>query len=167
MEGFGMMEDSTNEIYMLCRMSENGLRIYGSYTDRRILIQAYELLTRERQNVFIYRFQMNEFPVKNLTSLEECTVDIREVRSNVKVSEFYGCKVFCDLDFKEGAFFDFTYDDDRNVYHERVNLENDVMEGDFDCYCLPVLEEWYNENKPVLMKMWQKKALEDIPEWEE
>lgn len=161
------MEGSTNEIYMLCRMSENKLKISGLYTDRRILIQAYELLAREKQNMFIYRFQMNEFPAKKLTALEECMVDIREVRRNVKVSEFYGCEVFCDLEFEEGAFFYFRYTDDKSVYHERINIENDEMEGDFDCYCLPVLEAWYHENKAVLMKMWQKKALEDIPEWEE
>lgn len=162
-----MREDSKNEIYILCLMSEKGLRIYGLYTDRRILIQVYEFLAQERQNVLIYRFQVNKILSKKLTELDECRIDIREVRRNVKVSEFYGCEVFCDLDFEDGAFFYFRYDDDKSVYHERINIENDVMEGDFNRYIILVLEEWYRENKAILLKIWQNKKLEDIPEWEE
>lgn len=161
------MENLANESYMLCIMDSDKQKIYGSYTERRFLIQAYDSLMLDEKNVLIYRFQVNEFPPKELKALEEYRIDLGKVRSNVKVAEFYGCEVFCDLDFKAGAFFNFKYDDDRNVYYERVNIETDVMEGDFNRYLLPVLKSWYKENKAVLLKIWKNKRLEEIPNWEE
>lgn len=143
--------------------------IMGVYTDERKLLNTYQLLVTEdgrclkekfSEMPVIYRIplnqflgqqedcnQMNEIPYFYSNLEPEYRITIDEITRHIKIAEFYGCTVYCNLDFSEGPYIDIEYagggeNDSRYI---RIDIEKDSMIGDFG-YLRNVIEEWYQDN---------------------
>ena len=163
------------------------LSIMGIYTDTRMLIEAYDKLVNEdarctEENNLelpqIYKIPLNRFlgekvewakiDGKSYFYEEENieTVSIEETRSCVKIAEFYGINVYCDLDFVKGAYIDLEYTggEEGDYCWIQMSIE-DGSHNATNRYLRATLKEWYEDNKKYLMEIYQTRKIVDIPEW--
>ena len=80
-----------------------------------------------------------------------------------KIAEFCDVEVFVDSDFEGEPFVELNYIDD-NV-RGKISLNDGLVCGQFSKYVYPVIKAWYEDNKNLLIEMWEKKQLLSIPEW--
>lgn len=158
------------------------LNIMGIYTDKRMLIEAYDKLINEDvrcsrlkypETPDIYKMALNKFLGEDdgdgffwvEDNIEIVSID--EIRSHVRIASFYGINVYCDLDFKKGAYVDLEYvgGGDENYCWIKMNIEDGSFEVTYN-YLQAVLKSWYEDNKKYLMEIYQTRKIVDIPEWE-
>lgn len=164
------------------------LNIMGIYTDKKMLIKAYDKLIKEdvrcRELKYpempeIYKIPLNKFlgEVLEWTKIEDKhffsgenieSVSIDEIRTHIRIASFCGVNVYCDLAFAKGAYIDLEYvgGGEEDYCWIRMNIED----GSFDTtykYLQSTLKCWYEENKSYLMGIYQTRKIVDIPKWED
>ena len=163
------------------------LNIMGIYTDTKMLIGAYDKLVNEdtrcakennSERPLIYKIPLNHFLGEKVEweslggkfyfyeeeNIE--TVTIEEIRAHVKITEFCGINVFCDLTFSKGAYVDLEYTGGREEDYCWIQMS--IEDGSHNASCRYIqftLKEWYEDNKKYLMEIYQTRKLVDIPEW--
>uniref|UniRef100_UPI0040567814 hypothetical protein n=1 Tax=Acetatifactor sp. TaxID=1872090 RepID=UPI0040567814 len=100
---------------------------------------------------------------KNITTGNK----VDEECNRIKIAEFYGFEIYCDLKFLDGPFYYVEYHGGDEPYCGRIDIELGEISGNFDKYVKSVLEAWYDDNKDILLEIWETKSLLEIPEWEE
>lgn len=184
-------EISVNEVYLLCMMFGNETQILGIFTKEQTLLEAYERLINEDgqcldtyaggrkqipQKPLIYQIPMNKFLGKKeqwcseneyifLENIEDCLSDVEKIRR--KIAIFYGFEVYCDFDDKSKAHFLISYDGEQESYQGEIDMEQEKIKGKFPKCMQPVLQEWYQDNKERLYKIWKTGKAERLPDWEE
>lgn len=182
-----------NEVYILCMMFGNETEIFGIYSDKQELIKAYDKIAMEDSRCLgsltlrykmkpelpiLYKIPMNCFMGRKeewgseqtfifLDWIQEYEVDIREVRQRVPIAEFYDTIVYCDIDFENGPLYEVEYEMDNNCYHGIIDLDKGFQEDNFDKYVRNVMRAWYEDNKHLLLQIYEKRVLIEIPNWEE
>lgn len=163
------------------------LNIMGIYADTRKLIEAYDKLVNEDARCaeennpelpLIYKIPLNRFLGEKVEwgrlggkfyFYEEeniVIVTIEEIRSHVKIAEFYGTNVFCDLTFSKGAYVDLEYVGGGEEDYSWIQMSiEDGSHNASNRYIQSTLKEWYEDNKKYLMEIYQTRKLVDIPEW--
>lgn len=155
------------------------LEILGVYTDKRKLVEAYNRLVLENEKCLkdkrflrtpiIYALPLNKFIGRKddlpwyCSVIEEYEVTIEEVVSHVKIAEFYGVEVYCDLNFTNGPFFDFYYYDEVEYPYAQLNIERRNFVGPLSEK--KVVKEWIADNESLLIEIWKHKMFVDIPDW--
>ena len=128
-------------------------------TEERELIELFnDMDWLEREHLLEYARKAKE---KNLLS---GYIDRTERKSMVKIAEFCDIEVFMDSEFEGEPAVDINYLDD-NIQGS-LDLGEGTVRGGFSKYVLPVIEAWYKEHKPQLIRMWNNKKVEMIPAWE-
>ena len=84
--------------------------------------------------------------------------------SMVKITEFCNIEIFIDSDFEGDPSLVVNYLDDD--VEGTIDICSGEIVGDFSKYVCPVIEEWLKDNKEQLLRMWNNKMIERIPEWE-
>lgn len=163
------------------------LNIMGIYTDKRMLIEAYEKLIREDERCVnskyqvtpqIYKLPINKFLGEKLEWVKNDEkssfyserniepVSIEEIRSHVKITSFCGLNVYCDLDFSYGDYIDLEYvgGGEGDYCWIRMSIEDGSFNVDKE-YLQATLESWYQDNKSYLMEIYQTRRIVVIPEW--
>ncbi len=91
-------------------------------------------------------------------------IDKTERNSMVKIAEFCDIEIYMDSEFEGVPSVDINYLDD-NIQGS-LDLDKGIVRGGFSKYVIPVIDAWYKENKPQLIRMWNNKKVEIIPAWE-
>lgn len=163
--------------------------ICGVYTSKLKLIEDYRRImtgnvrchpfSDDPREPVIYRFHANEFIGEmpewndNKLFMEETEISIQEVQEKVEIYNDGGFQVFCNFNFEGDHKIQVRYiggmEDD--ITDADVFLDMDTIEGEFSNeyvhYILPLLKEWYNDNKEILRQIWETKQYIPIPDWME
>ena len=82
-----------------------------------------------------------------------------------KIAEFYDFEIYMDNSFNGEPKVTVNYIDEDVIGN--IDIETGKVEGGFSKYVLPVLIEWYDEHRDLLLKMWNSHSIEILPAWGE
>ncbi len=80
-------------------------------------------------------------------------------------------QVFCNFNFEGNPKIQARYigGSEEDITDADIFLDKDTIEEEFSedyvSYILPLLKEWYYDNKEILRKIWRTKCCIHIPDW--
>lgn len=185
-----METERGKEIYVLGLWECFGEKsICGVYTSKLKLMEGYRrimdgkvrfhLFSDSHRKPVIYRFYANEFigelPKWNDGKLfmdeTEYEISIQEVQEKVEIYNDGGFQVFFNFNFEGNPKIQVRYigGSKEEITDADIFLDTDTIEGEFSDdyvrYIMPLLKEWYNENKEILRQIWRTKSYITIPNW--
>lgn len=164
--------------------------ICGVYTDKLHLLEGYQRIMEGNvrfhpfsdwpREPVIYQLFANEFigelPEWNDDKLfmdeTKYEISIQELREKVELYNNGVFQVFCNFNFEGEPKIQVRYigGSEEDISDADIFLDTDWIEGtfsdDYVTYVLPVLTEWYNDNKKILKQIWSTKRYIPIPDWQ-
>lgn len=152
------------------------MSIYGVYTDKLKLIEAYNYIVTDdisktpyfdgQREVCIYGFPLNDFigetPEWNDGRLwsreDEYKITIKEVQKNVKIYDDGCFEVYCNFNINDVPTVRVRYigGSIEDIFEIDINLETGKIEGEYDVFFESVLKAWYTDNKASFYQIWKE-----------
>ncbi|WP_081846697.1 helix-turn-helix domain-containing protein [Butyrivibrio sp. AE3004] len=152
--------------YLLSGVTEDSERgrsvdymVIPSGTKERELIETFnDMDWLDREHLLDYAKKIHARTLKDENFMKE------KRDSMEKIAEFCNIEMFMDSSFQGEPTLAVHYIDD-DVTGD-IDIENEIVRGEFSMYVLPVIKEWLSDNKKRLLKMWKNKRIELLPDWE-